>query len=219
MTRVSSAAVLVSGGLDSDALLAEMAETYKRMYPIYIAQGLAWESVERYWLGRYLKAIASPRLAPLRTLAVPMDDLYRNHWSLGKRPVPGARSKDEAVYLPGRNLVLSVKAAIFCAMNRIPVLALGSLGHNPFRDAAPRFFRMWGKALSVGLGWNLTVTAPYRQKSKASVIRRWKALPLELSFSCIAPSGRKHCGRCNKCAERKKAFYLAKVEDKTIYAR
>src|SRR5262249_21354750 len=120
--------------------------------------------------------------------------------------------------LPGRNLALSVKAAVFAVMKKASVIELGSLDHNPFPDASPGFFKSWGKALGKGLGARLQGMAPYRKLSKAQVIRRGARLPLELSFSCIAPKGKKHCGRCNKCAERKRAFRAAGVLDKTIYA-
>jgi 7-cyano-7-deazaguanine synthase len=148
-----------------------------------------------------------------------MEDLYGAHWSTGKKSVPGARSPDRAVYLPGRNMALSVKAAVFAAMRKIPVLALGSLDHNPFPDASPRFFKEWGKALGAGLGTRLQVVAPYRSLSKKEVIRRGARLPLHLSFSCISPKGKWHCGRCNKCAERRRAFRAAKVKDKTVYVK
>jgi 7-cyano-7-deazaguanine synthase len=39
-----------------------------------------------------------------------------------------------------------------------------------------------------------------------------------LTFSCLAPQGRRHCGRCNKCAERKRAFRQAGIPDPTKYA-
>jgi 7-cyano-7-deazaguanine synthase len=43
-------------------------------------------------------------------------------------------------------------------------------------------------------------------------------LPLELTFSCLAPHSGLHCGRCNKCAERQRAFSLIELSDPTIYA-
>ena len=52
----------------------------------------------------------------------------------------------------------------------------------------------------MGLGRLVRIETPYRQMSKVAVIKRGQDLPLELSFSCIAPVGKKHCGRCNKCA-------------------
>ena len=251
MSDKSSICVLVSGGLDSDVLLSELAQTYRKVWPIYIRQGLAWENVELYGLRRYLKSITltpipSPLsmergkkqyknrtlsllkgeggqrpgegVQPLVILSLPMRDLYGRHWSTGTGAVPGRRSRDSAVYLPGRNLVLTVKAAVYCALNKIPVLAIGSLGHNPFPDADPVFFRRWGAAVGAGLGMSFKVIAPYRHLSKAQVIARGRNLPLELSFSCIAPQKKIHCGHCNKCVERRRAFRAAGIEDKTRYA-
>lgn len=94
--------VLVSGGLDSCALVAEMSHRAKRVWPIYVSQGLRWENVELYWLKKFLKAARIKQ--PLTVLAVPMSDIYGSHWSTGKKTVPGVRSLDKAVYLPGRNL-------------------------------------------------------------------------------------------------------------------
>jgi len=247
MSDKSPICVLVSGGLDSDVLLAEFALKYKKVWPLYIRQGLVWEKVELYWLAKFINELhrtphpnplpqgergrkkESPRpfwgrgskgegIQPLVVFSLPMSDVYGAHWSTGGKPAPGARSVDSAVYLPGRNMILSVKAAVFAAMRRIPILAIGSLDHNPFPDAAPAFYRRWGDVLGSGLGRRLKVIAPYRHLSKAEVIVRGRRLPLELSFSCIAPRGKSHCGRCNKCAERRRAFKAAGVKDQTIYA-
>jgi 7-cyano-7-deazaguanine synthase len=42
-------------------------------------------------------------------------------------------------------------------------------------------------------------------------------VPWELTFSCIRPIGIRHCGRCNKCEERRRAFADAGVKDPTKY--
>ena len=119
-------------------MLAELAKTYRHVYPVYIRQGLVWEQTELRHLRRYLRAVG---VGPLTVLDLPARDLYRNHWSTTGRRVPGANTRDVAVYLPGRNLMLLSKAAVFCALHKIPVIAVGSLGHNPFPDATPKFFR------------------------------------------------------------------------------
>jgi len=137
---------------------------------------------------------------------------------MGKKAVPGSRSDDRQVYLPGRNLTLLVKTAVYCAQQKISTIALGSLGHNPFPDATPAFFRQWSKTLQMALKSPIKILTPYRSMSKVQVIQRGNQFPLELSFSCLAPKGKKHCGRCNKCAERKKGFKKATVKDLTIYA-
>jgi 7-cyano-7-deazaguanine synthase len=49
------------------------------------------------------------------------------------------------------------------------------------------------------------------------VLKRAEGLPLELTFSCIAPEDGLHCGRCNKCAERARGFARAGLADPTRY--
>jgi len=219
--ETDSICVLVSGGLDSCALIGELSRK-RTVVPIFIRQGLKWEGAELYWLRRYLSSLAVTGRGSIRSLQIlslPMSDLYGNHWSTGGKAVPGARTPDRAVYLPGRNPILIVKAAVYCALHRIPAIAIGSLDHNPFPDATPGFFRAFSRALCMGLGRHVRIEAPYRALSKVDVIKRNPGLPLELSFSCLAPLGKKHCGRCNKCAERHRAFKSAGVIDKTLYAK
>jgi 7-cyano-7-deazaguanine synthase len=38
-----------------------------------------------------------------------------------------------------------------------------------------------------------------------------------LTFSCMRPVDGKHCGTCNKCAERRRAFASAGLSDPTEY--
>ncbi|MBI4425893.1 MAG: 7-cyano-7-deazaguanine synthase, partial [Elusimicrobia bacterium] len=160
-----------------------------------------------------------PRLAPLTVLDLPVRDCYRSaSWSFSGRRVPSARTPDEAVYLPGRNLLLLAKAAVFCAERRIPSVALGSLGSNPFPDGNPSFFRRMAATASAGLGFRLAISAPFARSHKARVIADAEAVPWESTFSCIAPRGSRHCGRCNKCAERRAAFREAGVPDPTPYS-
>ena len=65
----------------------------------------------------------------------------------------------------------------------------------------------------------LEIVTPFSSLSKTEVIDLGRALPLELTFSCIRPVGEKHCGGCNKCAERRRSFAEAGVKDRTDYHR
>jgi 7-cyano-7-deazaguanine synthase len=203
-------------------MLAELARCYHKVYPVFIRNGLIWEETELRHLRRFLRALAASPLtahyAPLTILDFPVRDLYGTHWSTTGRRVPGKASPDAAVYLPGRNLLLISQAAIFCAQHNIGTIAIGSLRSNPFPDATPTFFRQFAAVAGAALGCRLRVVAPLHGLTKAQVILRGRDLPLHLSFSCIAPRRGRLCGRCNKCAERKKAFRRAGVEDKTLYA-
>jgi 7-cyano-7-deazaguanine synthase len=202
--------VLVSGGIDSSVLVADLGRR-RRVQPLYLRCGLKWEDAEIHWLGRFLASLPRPlrrNLLPLAVLKMPADDLIRDgrHWSVsGIRP-PGYRSRDETVYLPGRNLLFLSKAATFCAVRKIPTLVIGSLSGNPFPDATPGFLRAMERASRLALNHPVRFLAPFRTLSKKDVVRKGRGLPLHLCFSCLSPRGLKPCGRCNKCAERDKAL-------------
>ena len=215
-----SVCALVSGGLDSCVMLAALARRYRKVYPVFIRQGLVWEEAELAHLRRFLRAAKIPRVQSLTVLDLPVRDLYGAHWSITGRRVPHATTPDEAVYLPGRNLLLLSKAAVFCALHRIDIVAIGSLGHNPFPDATPKFFRDFARAAGEALDFRVRIVAPFRALTKKEVVRRGHrlGLPLHLSFSCISPKNGLHCGRCNKCAERRRAFPAAHFADRTKYA-
>lgn len=213
------ACVLISGGLDSCVLLAHLAEQDREITPLYVRAGLIWERTELISIRRFLAQLNHSGLQPLRQLSLPVEDTYQSHWSTTGQAVPGAHSEDSAVYLPGRNLLLLSKAAVYCALNRIGVIALGLLKGNPFPDATPAFLHDFERLASDALTHPLEIVTPFRSLSKTEVIDLGKDLPLELTFSCIRPVGEKHCGGCNKCAERRRSFIEAGVKDRTDYHR
>lgn len=212
-----SALALVSGGTDSAVLLWDLSTRFDRVIPFYVQCGFKWEKAELYWLRRYLRKISRRSIAPLKIAALPLRDVYPAHWSLSGKKVPGFDTEDAAVYLPGRNILLLSKAAVYAALQGIEIIASGVLKGNPFPDSAPVFFRTLEVAYSEGLQAPLTLITPYNQLSKKEVLERGRGLPLELTFSCIAPKGRLHCGRCNKCAERIRAFRSSGFSDPTRY--
>jgi 7-cyano-7-deazaguanine synthase len=205
--------------MDSCILTWDLSQKYRSVYPLYVRNGLLWERVELYWLRRFLKAISGPQnpIQKVTILSLSIKDLYHGHWSLTGDHVPDYEADDPSVYLPGRNLLLLTKATLFCALNRIGTLALGPLKDNPFPDSTKAFFRAFEKTAACGLDFPISIITPYRHLTKEKVILRGQSLPLELTFSCIYPVEKSHCGMCNKCAERQKAFKKAGLPDKTIY--
>jgi 7-cyano-7-deazaguanine synthase len=154
----------------------------------------------------------------LVVLDLPLADLYQGHWSLTGTNIPAADSPDEAVFLPGRNALLLVKAAVWCQLHAVGELAMAPLGTSPFEDASEAFFRDFQAAINRGSSRPVKLAQPFGQLRKRQVMHLGRNLPLELTFSCLAPSGGLHCGRCNKCAERQAAFRDAAIEDRTPYA-
>jgi len=217
--HTSRACLLISGGLDSAVLVSQFLTQGTRVVPLYLRCGFFWERVELYWLRRFLGTMRRPKLSPLEILELSLRGSYGPHWSLTGRRVPSAKSSDDAVYLPGRNVLLLSHAAIVCARRGISTIALGILKGNPFGDASPQFLTHFGAILAQALRHRIRIVAPLRASTKTQLVRRAQQLPLGLTFSCLNPQGLWHCGRCNKCAERKRAFREADVEDPTRYAK
>ncbi len=214
---MSRIAVLASGGLDSSVLVADQARNAE-VFPIYVQWGLAWEAAEREALQSFLAAINNLGvIMPLTILSLPIGAMYGDHWSVTGKGVPGLEEPDSAVFLPGRNILLIGLAAVWCSTHHVSRIAIGSLHGNPFPDATPEFFRDFTRILSAGLGHHVQVEAPFRDLLKSEIIKRFSGLPLELTLTCMAPQGGKHCGRCNKCGERRLAFQQAGVPDRTVY--
>jgi 7-cyano-7-deazaguanine synthase len=211
--------VLASGGVDSAVLVAEQSCRGDMVQPIYIRFGLAWEAVEEEHLRRFLDSLpANCRARPLVALDFPVADVYGSHWSVSGKEVPDENTPDSAVYLPGRNLLLLAKSSVWCALNDFGVVALGTLNGNPFADSGPDFFDGLASLASLALDRPLAVVTPFARFTKVEVLELGRHLALELTFSCIRPRGGEHCGRCNKCAERRRAFAASGLVDRTAYA-
>jgi 7-cyano-7-deazaguanine synthase len=212
-------AVLTSGGVDSAILVADLARGGRTAHPIYIRFGLAWEPAEEASLRRYLAALPTTLdIRPLVVMELPIADVYDAHWSITADRVPDEASADDAVYLPGRNILLLAKTSVWCSLHGIGTIASGTLKGNPFADASQQFRDLASALTSLALGGTIEVLAPFSTLTKEAVMERGRDLPLQHSFSCIDPAGDDHCGRCNKCAERQKGFADAGIEDPTTYA-
>ncbi|HEY7330792.1 MAG TPA: 7-cyano-7-deazaguanine synthase [Gemmataceae bacterium] len=226
MSRSSAAAdasrplaVLVSGGLDSAVLLAESLQQYSTVWPIYVQFGLFWEKAELQHLRRFLDAVRTSALRSLTVLNMPVTDLYGEHWSLTGIGVPAAGTPDEAVYLPGRNVLLLSKSMLWCHLHGIATLALAPLESNPFPDATQTFFTDYEAIVNQAIGGEVRIVQPYLGLHKEEVLQRGRHLPLQWTFSCIRPEDGRHCGACNKCAERRTAFLRGGFPDPTAYHR
>jgi 7-cyano-7-deazaguanine synthase len=221
MARASSddvIGVLASGGLDSCILTSELLRQGRTVQPIFVRSGLVWEQMEILALRRYLAREKSPALRELVVLHLPVKDLYGRHWSLTGLDTPPSESPDDEVFLPGRNALLVFSASIWCQLNGVSELTLATLTTSPFADARRPFFDHAQAILDCYDRFSVRITIPFGDMTKQQVMELGRNRPLEVTFSCISPAMDRHCGRCNKCAERQKAFRDSGVPDRTPYA-
>ena len=165
--------------------------------------------MEARHLERFLASLPTLDVKPLVVLDLPVADIYGAHWSVTGQEVPDEDSPDEAVYLPGRNLLLLAKASVWCALNGIPTIAVGTLAANPFPDADREFFEglleHWPPARSAVRHRGGHSVQPVRPSVRSSRSGR-QASHLISHSPASPPRSDRHCGRCNKCAERQLTF-------------
>jgi 7-cyano-7-deazaguanine synthase len=210
--------LLLSGGIDSAVLLGQLLARRWQVTPFYVRSECVWQASELAAVEQLLERLEQPGLRELVVFDMRLDDLYGDHWSLTGADVPDDSSPDEAVFLPGRNPLLLIKPALWCRMHGIAHLTLATLANNPFADATPAFFARFEAMLHEAIGGQLQVARPFEQLTKRQVLEMGRHLPLELTFSCLAPVGGLHCGQCNKCAERRRGFLDVGITDPTEYA-
>jgi 7-cyano-7-deazaguanine synthase len=216
--------LLLSGGIDSAVLLDQLLARGWQVVPFYVRTGCVWDSSELDSVERFLAKLEQPALRASRALRelvvldMRLDDLYGDHWSISGADVPDEHTSDEAVYLPGHNPLLLIKPAIWCRMHGIGHLTLATLSNNPFSDATPAFFGRFEEMLREAMGGHVQIARPFEQLTKNQVLEMGRHLPLELTFSCLAPVDGLHCGHCNKCAERRRSFLEVGMNDPTEYA-
>jgi 7-cyano-7-deazaguanine synthase len=210
--------LLLSGGIDSAVLLDQLLERGRRVVPFYVRTGCVWDDCELSAVERFVSVVPHDELADLVVLEMPLDDLYGDHWSVSGINVPDDDTPDEAVFMPGRNPLLLVKPAMWCQMHGVRRLALATLANNPFDDATPEFFAAFEAMIGQATRDRVEIVRPFERLHKHQVMELGRHLPLELTFSCLAPVEGLHCGQCNKCAERQLAFRQIGLADKTPYA-
>lgn len=138
-----------------------------------------------------------------------------------------------SVVVPSRNALFCQIAMIYATSNGFDEIVLGSHtdvlkvvdGEWLVPDCSIEFFKTFELAMQFGKFRKEPVvrinTASMQGMSKADIIRKAYSIDqdiLFMSWSCYQ-NGDKHCGVCKACVERKKAFAVAGIEDRTEYAK
>ncbi len=113
--------------------------------------------------------------------------------------------------------MLLAQPSVWCALHGVHTIALGTLKGNPFPDSAREFFDDFAALVQRGMSHSLEVVTPFAGLTKADVLALGRGLALQHTLSCIDPQAGRHCGRCNKCAERRLAFAELQIDDVTEY--
>jgi 7-cyano-7-deazaguanine synthase len=127
-----------------------------------------------------------------------------------------AKETAHLVWVPNRNgLFINIAASYGDAFGygRI-VTGFNAEEGATFPDNTPQFVKAINKSLAYSCEKKVEVVAPVIELNKEEIIREGMKIdaPLDLSWSCYF-AGAKHCGKCESCMRRARAFKRVGVPD------
>jgi len=208
--------VVLSGGPDSAVVAYWTKKEGYELYPITFNYGqIALKETES--AQRIAESLGTKtKIVDLSALK----DVFGEVTSLCNTDIPITTEFSKPIIVPFRNAIflsVAVSYAVSVGADKIFYGAHGS--DEPFYpDCRREFYEAFEKAAKLGTGERISIQAPFSGKRKSEVIDIGAELgvPFELTWSCYLDA-EKHCGKCESCVNRKKAFQEACTTDPTKY--
>ncbi|MHA1115917.1 MAG: 7-cyano-7-deazaguanine synthase [Candidatus Heimdallarchaeaceae archaeon] len=238
---MKKAIVLFSGGLDSTACLYWALEKYDSVSLLSFLYGSKEDEViERTnktfadFFSIESKIISLPFLKEFTAkagsnLSQSVEELpeFKEFEKLDDKDITIDSAKK--VWVPGRNLLfLSIAAsAADSEKNTVDIIFGANIEEGEtFPDNTKDFVERMNAAMRLGCMNEVKVISPFIASDKKDIVLflNEKSAKYEFSSSCYRLTGwtkdRRpiHCGKCESCLRRKRAFSNANIEDKTLYA-
>jgi 7-cyano-7-deazaguanine synthase len=220
------AIVLLSGGLDSMVCAGLAREEGFRL----LALTIDYNQRHRIELDAALRIAAE--LGAERHIILPLDlSGFGGSALTDDIDVPKSGVEEGAIpvtYVPARNTIFLSVALGWAEASGARAIYIGvnALDYSGYPDCRPEFISAFEDLAAVATkagtqGDRFSVRAPLLHMSKADIAREAARLGLDagLSWSCYDPTAdSKHCGLCDSCRLRSKAFSEAGLPDPTAYA-
>lgn len=233
--QVGSAVCIVSGGLDSVCYATKFAALHYDIYMITFAYGQrARREIDA---ARYFARILKSKEHKIIDISF-MKELYGKSNALTDNRQEISKDFSQNLVVPIRNAIfLTIAGAWAMSINARVVTYgahLGDVLH--YSDCRPEFAKSMAEALNIadidsinsGLRQQIEILSPAVQGlDKSQLLKEGYAIlgdRLFRTWSCYYNGVRKaneylHCGVCESCISRKKAFTDAHIHDRTRYAR
>lgn len=147
-------------------------------------------------------------------------EVYRGVTSLVDEGIEVTGEFTDPIIVPFRNGVfMAVAVAYADSVGASHIFYGAHAGDEPFYpDCRREFYEAFQEAARRGTGKPLVISAPFSDVPKSGIIRAAVELgvPLGRTWSCYL-AGPLHCGRCESCVNRRRAFREAGVPDPTEY--
>ncbi|MEM2882905.1 MAG: 7-cyano-7-deazaguanine synthase QueC [Candidatus Bathyarchaeia archaeon] len=211
------AVVILSGGPDSSTV------AYWAKREGYEVHGLTFDYGQRASRAEIdsAKRIAEGLGIPLKIIDLSaLKEVYAGATALCDEGMSMPSAFEPSLIVPFRNAVMLSIAVAHAASIGAEAVLYGAQGSDaPFYpDCRREFFEAFERAARLGTGTSIRIWAPFHYMKKSEVIKLGAKLgvPYGLTWSCYS-GGEKHCGRCESCLNRKRAFEEAGIEDPVAY--
>lgn len=222
-----AAVCIASGGLDSVCFAATLAQDHD-IYMITFSYGQrARREIDS---ARYFARALRAKEHKVIDISF-MKSLYGRSNALTDRSQKLSVDFSQSLVVPIRNAIFVTIASAWAMSINAKTVAYGAhtgdMQH--YADCRPEFAQAISHALNMadadgisqGRRQSIEVTSPAVQGlSKSALLRQGYAVlgdRLFRTWSCYS-GGERHCGRCESCINRKKAFTDAQIDDRTRYA-
>lgn len=216
MTATKKAVIVLSGGPDS-ATVAYWAKTQcYEIYPITFKYGQI--AVKETQAAQKIaeKLGVNTKIIDLSALK----DIFNGAASLVNRDIPLTAEFSAPIIVPFRNAIFLSVAVAYAVTIGARQIFYGAQGSDePFYpDCRREFYEAFEKAARLGTCEDITIKAPFSGSKKSQLIAEGTKLtvPFELTWSCYL-DGKKHCGKCESCVNRKRSFKDSDITDPTSY--
>lgn len=229
-----AAVCIASGGLDSVCYATVLAKDYD-IHMLTFAYGQ--RAKREIGAARYFSKVLKAREHKIVDIGF-MKGLYGKSNALTDSRQKLSKDFTQNLVVPVRNAIFITIAGAWAMSMDARVVAYGAhMGDVPhYADCRPEFAKAMAEALNIadidsiksGLRQEIQVISPAVQgMSKSELLRAgYEILGSKIfrTWSCYSNGVKKagkymHCGACESCISRKKAFTDARIDDRTLYAR
>jgi 7-cyano-7-deazaguanine synthase len=208
--------VVLSGGPDSATVAYWAKAQGYQIYPITFNYGqIAVKETEA--AQKIAKKLgATTKIIDLSALK----EIFSDVTPLCNTNLPLTSEFSSPIIVPFRNAIFLSAAVAYAVTVGATHIFYGAQGSDePFYpDCRKEFYEAFEKAARLGTCQEINIKAPFSGSKKSEVLCEGAKLgvPFELTWSCYR-DGAKHCGVCESCVNRKKAFQEACIADPTKY--
>ena len=126
------------------------------------------------------------------------------------------------VWVPARNIVFTAIATSFAEAEGAEIIIVGWDKEEAvtFPDNSKEFLNSFNDLIAIGTKSlnNIEIKAPLIDLNKKEIVELGEKInaPMDISYSCYVGE-KEHCGICESCVRRKRAFLDANIDDPSVY--